>query len=128
MYQLFSNLIRNGMKFNEKNPIIEITASDVKGTSLTELFASKPKITYRKIEFSDNGIGIEDAQKEKIFKPFKRLHSKSDYSGTGIGLALCKRITEIHNGFINVKTNKKEGSTFTVYLPTSQESEKDITS
>jgi PAS domain S-box-containing protein len=121
MYQLFSNLIKNGIKFNKNKPVITINATDVKGTSLKDLFDSRPRATYKKIEFMDNGIGIDDAQKEKIFKPFKRLHSRNDYSGTGIGLALCKRIIEIHKGFINVKDNKDGGSVFTVFLPVAQQ-------
>lgn len=125
IYQLFSNLIKNGIKFNKNEPVIHIKATEIKGASLKKLFDSNPMAMYKKIEFADNGIGIDDAQKAKIFKPFKRLHSKSDYSGTGIGLALCKRITEIHNGFIDVKDNKKGGSTFTVYLPVSQRLKKD---
>lgn len=125
IYQLFSNLIKNGIKFNENEPVIKIRAKEIKGSSIKKFFDSNPRATYRKIEFWDNGIGIDNAQKEKIFKPFKRLHSKSDYSGTGIGLALCKRITEMHKGFINVKDNKDGGSVFTIYLPVSPQSLKD---
>ncbi|WP_262888977.1 ATP-binding protein [Costertonia aggregata] len=54
---------------------------------------------------------------DNIFKPFGRLHSKSTYAGTGIGLALCKRVVEIHKGFIDVDSDGKAGTTFTVYIP-----------
>jgi len=120
MYQLFSNLIKNGIKFNANSPIIKISSSDVKGKDLNTSFGADSKSLYRKIEVADNGIGIEEEQKEKIFRPFKRLHSKDAYSGTGIGLALCKRITEIHDGFIEVHKNEDDGATFTVYLPLNQ--------
>ena len=120
IYQLFSNLIKNGIKFNANRPIIKILAEDVKGSTLTGIFESSANVTYKKIQFIDNGIGIDEHQKTKIFKPFSRLHSKSQYSGTGIGLALCKRIIDLHHGHITVTKNEKEGANFTVYLPINQ--------
>ena len=120
IYQLLSNLIKNGIKFNTKNPIINITGSIVKGKELKTTFKADARKRYKKIEIIDNGIGIEEDQVEQIFRPFKRLHSKDAYVGTGIGLALCKRIVEIHQGFIEVNNNENDGATFTVYLPIKQ--------
>jgi signal transduction histidine kinase len=70
-----------------------------------------------KIEVSDNGIGFDERYLEKIFQMFQRLHNKDTYSGTGIGLAICKKIAENHNGLITAKSVPGEGSTFTVFLP-----------
>ncbi|MEO9967843.1 MAG: CHASE domain-containing protein [Reichenbachiella sp.] len=98
--QLFLNLISNAIKYrSDKAPIIE-----VKGYSDESHFF---------FEISDNGMGIEEKYQEKIFEVFKRLHSKTNYSGTGIGLSLCKRIVELHGGNIGVESKKGDGSTFT---------------
>ena len=120
IYQLFSNLIKNGIKFNDNTPVIKILSEDVKGSTLSAIFISLPKAVYKKIQFIDNGIGIDQSQADTIFKPFSRLHSKSKYSGTGIGLALCKRIVDIHHGHISVTPNENGGANFTVYLPVNQ--------
>lgn len=117
MYQLFSNLIKNALKFNDGHPIIKISISEVLGSDLNTSFGAETQTVYKQIAFADNGIGIDEEQTEKFFRPFKRLHSKDTYSGTGIGLALCRRITEIHNGFIEVRKNSNGGCTFTVYMP-----------
>lgn len=120
MHQLFSNLLKNSIKFNEAEPRIKINASETVGAEIKENTAIAPETKLVKMEFSDNGIGIDPEQSTKIFKPFGRLHSKDDYGGTGIGLALCKRIVQLHQGHIAVKRNKSKGSTFTVYLPLRQ--------
>lgn len=67
---------------------------------------------YLHFEVIDNGIGIEEAYSEKVFEIFKRLHSRHEYSGTGIGLAMCKRIVDLYGGSISVKRNSEQGSTF----------------
>ncbi|NNE76335.1 MAG: hypothetical protein HKN31_04605, partial [Pricia sp.] len=120
IYQLFSNLIKNAIKFNENEPVLTISATTIEGKAMSLSLNGRPDVIYKKLQFTDNGIGIDTIHQDKIFKPFKRLHSRNEYSGTGIGLALCKRITEIHQGFIEVDKNAKEGSTFTVYLPLNQ--------
>ena len=118
MYQLFSNLIRNSIKFNNEIPKINITSNVVDREELDITTSRSDAQTYRVIEFKDNGIGIDNNNFNTIFKPFKRLHSKSEFPGTGIGLAICKRIVEMHNGEIRMKENDKEkGTTFIIYLP-----------
>lgn len=72
---------------------------------------------YHLITVTDNGIGIEPQYKDKIFKIFQRLHSESEYHGTGIGLAICQRIAEFHGGSIELDTPYSEGSRFVIKLP-----------
>jgi two-component system, chemotaxis family, sensor kinase Cph1 len=75
-------------------------------------------VDFWKINFIDNGIGFEEAYREKIFEIFQRLHTGEEYPGTGIGLAICKKIVENHHGEIVSKSVLGEGSTFSVILPT----------
>ena len=97
--QLFQNVISNAIKFRKKDvaPVVEITVEE-KGNEY--LFAIK-----------DNGIGMEDQYKERIFILFQRLHNVSDYPGTGIGLALCKKIVRLYNGEVWIESTLGEGST-----------------
>ena len=76
-----------------------------------------PTHKYCRILIEDNGIGFEQKYAEEIFGMFKRLHHNKDYEGTGIGLALCKKIVEQHNGFISARSSLDQGSTFIVSLP-----------
>lgn len=71
---------------------------------------------YHCIVVSDNGIGFNEAYKEDVFKIFHRLHS-NEYRGTGIGLAICKKIMQSHNGFIDVESEENKGSNFALYFP-----------
>lgn len=109
MQQLFQNLLTNAIKYSKKDvpPRIEIS-----GAAVTENGRS-----YHLIEVSDNGIGFEQQYAERIFQMFTRLHGKAEYSGTGIGLAIVKKVLENHGGFIRVQTALNEGSVFKVYLP-----------
>ncbi len=110
------NLISNAVKYARADlpPVIEIY-TDAKGTS-----GNGTREKYCRIYVRDNGIGFEQAYAERIFEMFQRLHSQQTYPGTGIGLALCKRIIEKHHGFISAKSKEKEGSTFTISLPYEQ--------
>ena len=103
--QLFQNLIGNGLKY---------VAPGVKPAIRVE---AKIMNKALEISFVDNGIGIKPEHVERIFQPFKRLHKRNEYKGTGIGLALCKKIVEQHNGTISVKSEYGKGSAFVVQLP-----------
>jgi signal transduction histidine kinase len=108
--QLLANLISNGIKYSKKEvpPIIKITTETVE--------ESKGK-NYFKINIADNGIGFEQQYEHKIFELFQRLHGKAEFVGTGIGLAICKKIIDNHKGLIKVKGEPGIGSVFTIYLP-----------
>lgn len=115
--QLFINLIGNSLKYSKENspPIIKINSSKITANSDESL--PQNNHNYYKITFEDNGIGFEQEYATKIFTLFNRLHNKNNYEGTGIGLAICKKIVENHNGFIFAKGVLNEGATFSVYLP-----------
>jgi PAS domain S-box-containing protein len=103
MVQLFLNLISNAVKFCTENPIVHISAKE---NDDSWVFSVK-----------DNGIGIQPQYFDKIFQIFQRLHTKEEFSGTGIGLALCKRIIERHNGKIWLESNLEKGTIFYFSLP-----------
>lgn len=117
VHQLFINLISNAIKFVKpgERPAIGITAGTVHSTdSLREKITSGE---YYAIAFHDNGIGFEAEYESRIFDIFQRLHPAHKYPGTGIGLAICKKIMENHKGFIDAKSVFGEGSVFTIYFP-----------
>ncbi len=116
--QLFSNLINNSIKYSKENtpPLITIYLAKVDAEKEEKLkFISNSK--YYKITFTDNGIGFEQEYADKIFTLFTRLHNKDEYAGTGIGLAICKKIIENHKGYIFAHSKIGEGSKFIIYLP-----------
>ncbi|WP_276372339.1 PAS domain S-box protein [Chryseolinea sp. H1M3-3] len=118
MSQLFSNLLSNSLKFSKGQPVVKISSSQVTGKEIVRLFPSVDTAQpYVKIVFADNGIGFDQRYADKIFTIFQRLHSRDEYAGTGIGLALCKRIVDNHFGYIAAKGEAGKGSTFTIYLP-----------
>ncbi len=116
--QLFTNLLSNSLKFSKKDvlPVIKIRAGMVSG-SLLDMKDVNKTISYHFIEFADNGIGFEPEFNERIFGVFQRLHSKEGYDGTGIGLAIVKKIIDNHEGFITASGRLNEGAVFTIYLP-----------
>ncbi|WP_291128995.1 sensor histidine kinase [Flavobacterium sp. UBA7682] len=115
--QLFINLIGNSLKYSKENITPKIKISSKKVVALEEdLIPKKTKDKFYKITFEDNGIGFEQEYAEKIFILFNRLHNKNEYAGTGIGLAICKKIVENHKGYIFAEGKPKEGSKFTIYL------------
>ena len=120
IYQLFYNLINNSLKFVRTDvvPVIQIRSEIVLGSELpTAVDQIKHDQQYAKIVIIDNGIGFEQTYAEKIFESFLRLNSKDKYEGTGLGLALCKKIVERHHGFIRAFSSPNDGATFEVYLP-----------
>jgi PAS domain S-box-containing protein len=116
LHQLFSNLISNALKFSLKETIIEITCKTIAPANIA-LPGIKTHAAYFELKFTDNGIGFDAKNAERIFSIFQRLHTQEEFSGTGIGLALCKKITENHNGFITAVGEPDHGASFIVYLP-----------
>lgn len=115
--QLFFNLIGNSLKFSEKPPIISITSQFIPQNALQK--PQELKLTGDAIELvvADNGIGFKQEYADRIFSIFQRLHTNQNYAGTGIGLALCKKIIDNHGGTISVKSEPGKGTTFYIYLP-----------
>lgn len=120
--RLFQNLISNAIKFQKEgvDPIIRIVGKQYDSNKNVYGFNLDRYKDYVEIDIIDNGIGFDEQYKEKIFTIFQRLHGRMDFKGTGIGLALCKKIVENHNGFITVKSKPDEGSTFIIILPIKQ--------
>jgi PAS domain S-box-containing protein len=116
--QLMENIIGNSVKYSKAGvpPRIRISAELVEGNRVGLVRADRAK-KYHKISFEDNGIGFDQQHADKIFEVFQRLHGKNEYSGTGIGLAICKKIAENHSGFIEAKGRVNEGAVFEVYFP-----------
>ena len=135
MGQLFQNLISNALKFRKEDvqPVVTISSELISPDQITnygwtdEKNLSRAGYSYNwsreqflKIKVQDNGIGFNEAYKEKIFEIFQRLHGSKTYEGTGIGLAICKKIVDNHHGIISADSKQDEGTTFTLFLPVSQ--------
>jgi signal transduction histidine kinase len=116
--QLMHNLIRNSRKFSspKRVPRIQITSKIVKGNKLNNAKLVGAK-TYCHISVSDNGIGFEPQYKDRIFEVFQKLHNREKYEGTGIGLAIVKKIVENHNGIVTATSQPNKGATFDIFLP-----------
>ena len=107
IYQLFYNLINNSLKFSRENPVVRIFSS----------VETVDGMKYAKIMVADNGIGFKQTYANKIFDAFSRLNTKDKYEGTGLGLALCKKIAERHHGSISAAGEEGKGAVFTILLP-----------
>ncbi|MGE6355992.1 PAS domain-containing sensor histidine kinase [Flavobacterium sp. NPDC079362] len=118
MSQLFFNLIGNALKFirPDVQPQIHIHCSTASPEEIRSAHL-KEEVSYYKIQFSDNGIGMKPEDTQKIFNIFQKLHGKSEFAGTGIGLAMCKKIVQNHNGEIDAAQSNENGAVFNVYLP-----------
>ncbi len=118
LLQLFSNIIHNAIKYSKKDttPHIKITATLILEEEIKKEYPAQ-KGKYWKISIADNGIGFEQQYEHKIFELFQRLHGRADYEGTGIGLAICKKIMHNHLGFITAQGKSGIGSVFNLYLP-----------
>lgn len=114
MRQLFQNIIGNALKYKRKNtaPVVKVYTRHNKSDTISQ------KVVH--ICFEDNGIGIEEKYIDRIFTIFERLHSRSEYEGTGIGLAVVRKIIDRHNGSIKVESKLNKGSIFIVTLPVKQ--------
>ena len=120
MRQMFQNIISNALKFSKTDepPWIKIWGSRVTEKSITA--AESPSGGFLRIYVQDNGIGFDEIYRDKIFTIFQRLHGRQEYEGTGIGLAIVKKIIEKHNGLLTAKSTLGEGATFIIVLPVKQ--------
>jgi len=116
--QLFTNLLSNSIKYKNISsvPKVNILYEKVPASELPNHVIKISEI-YHKISFIDNGIGFDSKHAKKIFEVFQRLHQKTEYSGTGIGLAICEKIIENHNGYIVANGEEGVGAQFIIYLP-----------
>ena len=121
MKQLFHNLLSNAVKFRKKGiePLVQIEAKRVPGPD-RPLTVSSNGNWYYKVSVTDNGIGFDPKYTEEIFMVFKRLNSYHEFEGTGVGLSICKKILEKHNGSIVAHSEPGKGSTFSFVLPEKQ--------
>lgn len=108
MYQLFLNLISNALKYSKKDIAPHIRIDEGESNE-----------NYICIKCSDNGIGFDNSMGKKLFRPFQRLHT-NEYEGTGMGLALCQKIVEVHHGEITAEGSLGKGATFNIHLPRNQ--------
>jgi len=120
MRQVLQNIISNALKFTEKGvmPVINIKAVLVAERAIDSPVAADG--AFCRISISDNGIGFNEQYLDKIFTIFQRLNSREDYEGTGIGLAIAKKIIDKHNGIITARSVEGEGATFIMVIPVSQ--------
>ncbi|WP_290793927.1 PAS domain S-box protein [Flavihumibacter sp. UBA7668] len=118
MEQLFTNLLSNAIKFSDlsKNSVIQIRYKRWEPGSVVEPELN-PAWAYHQIDVEDNGIGFDNSYREKIFQVFQRLHGKESFPGTGIGLAICKKIVDNHQGYISAQGETGQGASFRIYLP-----------
>ncbi|HEY5750811.1 MAG TPA: ATP-binding protein [Chryseolinea sp.] len=120
MRPLFQNLISNALKYRKKDAEATIRIRSEVSVGVND--RDKNLVNrYCRIFVEDNGIGFDQKYAEEIFGMFRRLHNNGDYAGTGVGLALCKKIAELHNGYISARSKVNEGSTFIISLPIKQE-------
>jgi signal transduction histidine kinase len=118
--QLFLNLIGNALKFRypDTAPKISITYKEVLTKDLPEnVRPIRLADSYHCIEVEDNGPGFNQQYAEKIFQVFQRLHTRNEYKGTGIGLAICERVAANHGGVVSANGRPGIGAIFSVYLP-----------
>jgi len=121
MRQLLQNLISNALKFQRPGGKPEVIISaKVLDNNAESLAGSMPGEEICQIMVKDNGIGFDEQYLDRIFQVFQRLHSRSEYEGTGIGLAVCRKIADRHGGTISAKSAEGEGATFIVTMPVKQ--------
>jgi PAS domain S-box-containing protein len=122
--QLVQNLLSNAIKYRKRDvhSVIEIQARNLDRSEIADIPRLMPEHDYICLEVKDNGIGFDEKYLDRIFQMFQRLHGRGEFSGSGIGLALCKKVVQNHHGYITAKSEPEIGSTFLVYLPKPQAS------
>jgi PAS domain S-box-containing protein len=117
--QLMQNLISNAVKYRlpDQQSVIRLSYRTVNETEKATLPKLLPGHSYIRLEVIDNGIGFDEMYLDRIFQMFQRLHGRSEFSGSGIGLALCKKVVQNHHGYITAQSEPGKGATFIVYLP-----------
>ncbi|QRQ99675.1 PAS domain-containing sensor histidine kinase [Dyadobacter sandarakinus] len=116
---LMQNLISNAIKYHQNGKPVQVSVRAEKASrdEISSQAQLLPNHSYVRIEVADNGIGFDEAHLDRIFRMFQRLHGRSEFAGSGIGLALCKRVVQNHFGHITARSKPGEGATFMVYLP-----------
>lgn len=119
MVQLFSNIISNSLKYTHQGiaPVIEIAAHQSTAEEIASHSHLSPTRAYYTIEVSDNGIGFDPDHADRIFRIFQRLHGKTEFEGTGIGLSICRKIVQVHHGSISAHSRVEGGACFRIILP-----------
>ncbi|MGE5519390.1 MAG: PAS domain-containing protein [Candidatus Dadabacteria bacterium] len=120
LQQLFQNLITNSLKYTREDvqPVINITSSQTTGEkSGFPVNVADSRKEFHLFEIQDNGIGFEQKEADRIFNMFTRLHGNTEYTGTGVGLAIVKKVVENHNGYIKAQAQPGQGATFFILLP-----------
>jgi two-component system CheB/CheR fusion protein len=122
MNQLFYNLINNALKFTRDNirPVIKISCRVLPSGEAKKFFKKTTDRVYYEIKIQDNGMGFNPQYSEQIFGLFKRLADKKNFAGSGIGLALCRKVVANHNGIIFAAGKENEGASFHIILPSKQ--------
>lgn len=117
--QLLQNLISNAIKFHRTGevPLVYISSERVTREELPMMLEPHTDRTYVCVKIRDEGIGFEEKYLDRIFQMFQRLHDKQNFSGTGVGLALCKKVVDKHQGYITAQSSPEKGTLFLVYLP-----------
>jgi len=116
--QLFQNLLSNALKFTppDRSPIVRVNTRTIPADQLPIPNVGK-SIHYLEVSVVDNGIGFDDKYVDRIFNLFQRLHGRTEYAGTGIGLAICKKVVDNHGGYLTARSQPGKGATFLMYLP-----------
>ena len=125
LQQLFTNIVNNSIKFRKKDepPHIIVNCVTVNGSTLEHPDADRER-SYYHISIKDNGIGFDQEYASTIFDMLQKLHGQNEYEGTGIGLAICKKVVENHKGFIKASVETEKGCTMHIYLPVENVNEK----
>jgi signal transduction histidine kinase len=128
MRQLLQNLIGNSLKYHRAGvpPLIRVSSQKLDEPGRESIGESTPASQLCRISVEDNGIGFDEKYLDRIFTVFQRLHKKGEYEGTGVGLAICRKIVERHGGTITARSVPGEGATFVVTLPIIQPKEVEI--